>query len=138
MEENLTLEKRQLLRNNEYYAIQNTFNEIYFEARKNFKFNNIMDYITSDNNILLAYRNIKNNRDSKSVETDNKNIEYFKDMSKDEFVKRIQNKFKNYTPKSVKRIEILKPDGKLRSLGIPCIEDRIMQQCIKQVIEPIC
>lgn len=138
MEENLTLEKRQLLRNNEYYAIQNTFDEIYLKARKNFKFNNLMDYITSDNNILLAYRNIKNNRGSKTVGTDNKNIEYFKDMSKDEFVKRIQNKFKNYTPKSVKRVEIPKPDGKLRPLGIPCIEDRIMQQCIKQVIEPIC
>ena len=63
---------------------------------------------------------------------------YFKDMSNDELVKRIQNKFKNYTPKSVKRVEIPKPDGKLRPLGIPCIEDRIMQQCIKQVIEPIC
>lgn len=138
MEENLTLEKRQLLRNNEYYAIQNTFDEIYLKARKNFKFNNLMDYITSDNNILLAYRNIKNNRGSKTVGTDNKNIEYFKDMSKDELVKRIQNKFKNYTPKSVKRVEIPKPDGKLRPLGIPCIEDRIMQQCIKQVIEPIC
>ena len=138
MEENLTLEKRQLLRNNEYYAIQNTFDEIYLKARKNFKFNNLMDYITSDNNILLAYRNIKNNRGSKTVGTDNKNIEYYKEMSKDEFVKRIQNKFKNYTPKSVKRVEIPKPDGKLRPLGIPCIEDRIMQQCIKQVIEPIC
>ena len=89
MEENLTLEKRQLLRNNEYYAIQNTFDEIYLKARKNLKFNNLMDYITSDNNILLAYRNIKNNRGSKTVGTDNKNIEYFKDMSKDELVKRI-------------------------------------------------
>lgn len=34
MEENLTLEKRQLLRNNEYYAIQNTFDEIYLKARE--------------------------------------------------------------------------------------------------------
>lgn len=138
MEESLTLEKRQLLRNNEYYAIQNTFDEIYLKASNNFKFVNLMDYITSENNILLAYRNIKNNKGSKTVGTDNRNIEYFKSMSKDVFVKRIQNKFKNYMPKSVKRVEIPKPDGKLRPLGIPCIEDRIIQQCIKQVIEPIC
>lgn len=138
MEESLTLEKRQLLRNNEYYAIQNTFDEIYLNASNNFKFINLMDYITSENNILLAYRNIKNNKGSKTVGTDNRNIEYFKSMDKDVFVKRIQNKFKNYMPKSVKRVEIPKPDGKLRPLGIPCIEDRIIQQCIKQVIEPIC
>lgn len=138
MEESLTLEKRQLLRNNEYYDIQNTFDEIYLKASNNFKFVNLMDYITSENNILLAYRNIKNNKGSKTVGTDNRNIEYFKGMGKDVFVKRIQNKFKNYMPKSVKRVEIPKPDGKLRPLGIPCIEDRIIQQCIKQVIEPIC
>ena len=138
MEESLTLEKRQLLRNNEYYAIQNTFDEIYLKASNNFKFVNLMDYITSESNILLAYRNIKNNKGSKTVGTDNKSIEYFKNMQKDIFVKRIQNKFKNYTPKSVRRVEIPKPDGNLRPLGIPCIEDRIIQQCIKQVIEPIC
>lgn len=138
MEESLTLEKRQLLRNNEYYAIQNTFDEIYLKASNNFKFVNLMDYITSENNVLLAYRNIKNNKGSKTVGTDNRNIEYFKSMDKDVFVKRIQNKFENYMPKSVKRVEIPKPDGKLRPLGIPCIEDRIIQQCIKQVIEPIC
>jgi len=51
---------------------------------------------------------------------------------------KIQSKFANYTPKSEKRDEIPKSDGRLRPLGIPCIEDRIMQQCIKQVLEPIC
>ena len=51
---------------------------------------------------------------------------------------RSQRKFANYTPKSVLRVEIPKPDGRLRPLGIPCIDDRIIQQCIKQVLEPIC
>lgn len=138
MEESLTLEKRQLLRNNEYYNMQNTFDEIYLKASNNYKFVDLMSYISSEQNILLAYRNIKNNKGSTTVGTDNKNIKYFKDMNKDDFVRRIQNKFLNYSPKSVKRVEIPKPNGKLRPLGIPCIEDRIIQQCIKQVIEPIC
>jgi group II intron reverse transcriptase/maturase len=97
-----------------------------------------MDYITDVRNILLAYRNIKNNKGSKTAGTDNKNIEHLKCLKKDEFIALIQNKFSNYTPKSVRREEIPKPDGSLRPLGIPCIDDRIIQQCIKQVLEPIC
>lgn len=97
-----------------------------------------MEYITNESNILLAYRNIKNNKGSKTPGTDNKNIEHLKNLRKDEFIELIQNKFSNYTPKSVRREEIPKHDGRLRPLGIPCIDDRIIQQCIKQVLEPIC
>ena len=50
----------------------------------------------------------------------------------------VRKRLQNFHPHMVRRVEIPKPDGRLRPLGIPTIEDRIFQQCIKQVLEPIC
>ena len=118
--------------------MQKEFDNLYSESCNNKKFTDLIQFITSKNNILLAYRNIKKNKGSTTVGTDNLDISYFKDMKTEEFIERIQSKFRNYTPKSVRRVEIPKQNGKTRPLGIPCIEDRIIQQCIKQVLEPIC
>ncbi|MCP3952356.1 MAG: group II intron reverse transcriptase/maturase, partial [Desulfobacterales bacterium] len=41
-----------------------------------------------------------------------------------------------YTPKPVLRVEIEKPDGGIRPLGVPSLLDRVIQQAITQVIEP--
>ena len=138
MKESQELKKRQLLRNNEYYDTQDVYDKLYENSRKNYKFTNLMDIISSKENILLAFRNVKNNRGSKTPGTDDIDIQTFKDMDNDKFVKHIQNLLKNYHPKSVRRVEIPKANGKTRPLGIPCMEDRIVQQCIKQVLEPIC
>ncbi|WP_077831231.1 group II intron reverse transcriptase/maturase [Clostridium beijerinckii] len=118
--------------------MQDIFDNLYNKSCNNIKFRNLVQYITSKNNILLAYRNIKKNKGSTTVGTDNIDISYFKDMETNKFVEHIQKKLANYMPKSVRRVEIPKPNGKTRPLGIPCIEDRIIQQCIKQVLEPIC
>ncbi|WP_173709796.1 group II intron reverse transcriptase/maturase [Clostridium beijerinckii] len=118
--------------------MQSAFDELYNQSCSNYEFRNLMQYIISDNNILLAYRNIKKNKGSTTVGTDNRDITYFENMESSKFIYYIQRKFANYTPKSVRRVEIPKQNGKLRPLGIPCIDDRIIQQCIKQVLEPIC
>ena len=41
-----------------------------------------------------------------------------------------------YVPPPVRRVEIPKPDGRLRPLGIPTVADRVVQQAVVQVIEP--
>jgi len=118
--------------------MQDIFDKLYKQSCSNYKFTNLMQYIASKNNILLAYRNIKRNKGSTTVGTDKLDITHFEDMETSEFVEYIQSKFTNYIPKSVRRVEIPKSNGKVRPLGIPCISDRIIQQCIKQILEPIC
>ena len=130
--------KHKKLRHLEYYDLQSTFDNLYERSRNNCTFNNLMDLISSDENIKLAYRNIKRNGGSNTVGTDEQNIADIEIMSSDDYVSLIKNKLAWYKPKPVRRVEIPKPNGKTRPLGIPTIIDRLAQQCILQVLEPIC
>lgn len=114
-----------------------TFTGLYENAGNNNIFNNIYDIITSRKNILLAFRTIKSNKGSKTPGTDGKIIDDIKEFTENELVNVIQTKLENYQPKKVRRKWIEKENGKLRPLGIPCILDRIIQQCFKQILEPI-
>ena len=132
--------KKQKLRNNEYYEMQNVFDELHSKSVEGKNFTDLMKVISCEDNILLAYRNIKSNKGSTTEGTDGRTIEHYKDWSEERFVEYFQGKFRNYQPKSVRRVEIPKEyqPGKTRPLGIPCMDDRIIQQCILQILEPIC
>jgi len=97
-----------------------------------------MDSIQQEENILLAYRNIKSNKGSHTKGTDGRTIKALASMQPKELVDYIRKKLSNYFPKSIRRVEIPKPDGRKRPLGIPTIGDRMVQQCILQILEPIC
>ncbi|MBB6448040.1 group II intron reverse transcriptase/maturase [Bacillus benzoevorans] len=127
----------QALRYWDYYGMTETFTELYDKASKQESFKYLYDIITSRENILLSYRTIKSNKGSKTPGTDGKTINDIEKLTDNELVTEIQNKLKNYRPKKVRRKLIEKDNGKWRPLGIPCILDRIIQQCFKQILEPI-
>ena len=135
---NEALKIKRAVRATEYYGMQAIFDNLYSDSKKGKKFKDLVSLISSRENILLAYRNLKTNTGGKTPGTDGLTIEYLKRLDTEELVIRIQDKLRNYQPKSVRRVYIPKANGKQRPLGIPCIEDRLVQQCIKQVLEPIC
>ena len=132
------VKNRSKLRHLEYYGLQEIFDKLYAESKNGKIFNNLMEIIKSEENIKLAYRNIKKNTSSKTSGTDGLTIKTIEKMSESDYLKTVMNKMSWYKPKTVSRVEIPKPTGKLRPLGIPTIWDRIVQQCILQVLEPIC
>lgn len=130
--------KRQKLRNNEYYDFQKVQDDLYTKSQNGYVFKDLMSKIISEANILLAYRNIKKNTGSNTKGTDGKTIASLAKLESKYLIELVKRKLENYQPQKVKRVEIPKPDGKTRPLGIPTISDRLVQQCILQVMEPIC
>jgi len=126
------------LRHNEYYGQQSILDELYEQSLKEVKFEKLYEKIIDENNILLAYRNIKANTGSTTKGTDGKTIKDIGSMTNDQVVVMVRGRLRMYKAQSVRRVEIPKPNGKLRPLGIPTISDRLIQQCILQILEPIC
>lgn len=145
----MTEEKKKLLcennlRHSEYYGLQNVFDGLYAKSKNGHEFTDLMPLILSRENILLAYRNIKTNKGSKTPGTDKLTIGDIGKLAPDEVVEKVRfivtGSQHGYRPKPVRRKEIPKPydPTKTRPLGIPCIWDRLIQQCVKQSVEPIC
>jgi retron-type reverse transcriptase len=87
-------------RHAEYYGMQAVFDELYKKSNEGKKFKHLMRIITSKDNILLAYRNIKRNKGSYTPSVDRITIETIERMSQDQLLKKIENRFNNYHKQS--------------------------------------
>lgn len=132
--------KKRKLRNAEYYDFQNIQDMLYAKSKKNTVFKDLMQFVLSEENIMLAYRNIKKNNGSRTAGVDKKTIQNLSNLSAEKLITSVRNKLRHYQPQAVRRVEIPKPNdpSKKRPLGIPTIMDRLIQQCFLQVLEPIC
>ena len=120
--------KKQTLRNNEYYSTQEQFDTLYEKSRQGENFTHLMEQITSEQNILLAYRAIKKNKGSKTKGVNAATIVEMGEKRPEELVDYVRERLQNFHPHAVRRVEIPKPDGRMRPLGIPTMEDRLIQQ----------
>lgn len=86
--------------------------------------------------MVMAWKRVKANRGSAGV--DGKSIAETVDYLKTHWP-RIREALLNgsYRPEPVRRVQIPKPGGGMRELGIPTVTDRLIQQALLQVLQPI-
>ena len=96
----------------------------------------ILGKILNKDNLNRAYKRVKANKGAPGVDgmTVEEAFEWLKEYNH-ELTERIRKG--HYTPSPVRRVEIPKPDGGIRKLGIPTVIDRIIQQAMTQQLIPI-
>lgn len=97
----------------------------------------LLEKILDDDNVKIAMQRVKSNGGTFGVDK----MELSKlDDYMEEHLEEIKHEIRTRTfvPNPVKRVEIPKPNGGVRKLGIPTVVDRTIQQAIVQVLSPIC
>src|SRR5882762_9385209 len=85
-------------------------------------------------NLGRAWKRVRRNKGSPGV--DGMTIDDAKDYLREHWPGiRSQLLAGTYQPQPVKRVEIPKPDGGFRKLGVPCVVDRLIQQALLQVLQ---
>ena len=96
----------------------------------------LLTHILSPNNMNLAYKRVVRNAGSGGVDgMEAKELLPYLRSHKEELVKSLKDG--KYRPNPVRRVEIPKDNGKKRPLGIPTVVDRLVQQSIAQILQPL-
>ena len=96
----------------------------------------LMEAVVERGNLKLAYQRVVQNKGAAGV--DDITVSELKDHLK-QYWPQIRAKLLAgaYVPSAVRRVDIPKPDGGVRTLGIPTVVDRLIQQALHQVLSPI-
>jgi RNA-directed DNA polymerase len=96
----------------------------------------LMEAVVERSNMILALRRVEQNRGSAGI--DRVTVKELRGYLKEHWPK-IKEKLLegSYQPVAVRRVEIAKPSGGVRQLGISTVVDRLIQQALNQVLSPI-
>ena len=96
----------------------------------------LMEAICERENLKRALRRVKANKGSPGV--DGMTVDQLPDYLRTHWPRhRAELTSGTYVPSPVKRVEIPKPDGGVRKLGVPTVLDRFIQQAVLQVLQPM-
>ena len=94
----------------------------------------LMEEVCNRENLVRAWKRVRRNKGSPGV--DGMTIDDARDYLREHWPSiRSQLLAGTYQPQPVKRVEIPKPDGGVRKLGVPCVVDRLIQQALLQVLQ---
>lgn len=100
------------------------------------KFHSLMGQVLELRRLRAAYEEVRANHGAPGV--DEVSVEEFGESLEENLLKLITElRRRTYRPLPVKRVLIPKPDGGQRPLGIPAVRDRVVQQAVLRVLEPI-
>ena len=117
-----------------YAKVRRSFNSIWKE--RNSAQPELLEKILHKDNLNRAFKRVKANKGAPGV--DGITVDEIGAYLKENQQSIIETVYKGkYTPDAVRRVEIRKPDGGVRKLGIPTVKDRIFQQAITQQLIPI-
>ena len=96
----------------------------------------LLEEILSRDNMMLAYKKVKANKGASGI--DGIGMDEMDEYLRENWAT-IKDKIRRrkYKPQPVRRVEIPKPNGGIRNLGIPTVVDRIIEQAIVQKLTPI-
>ncbi len=98
----------------------------------------LLEIMSAEATIITAIHNIKSNHGSETPGVDSKTMRDYLQHSHSWVIRDIQSAFKHFEPQKIRRVYIGKPGkAEKRPLGIPTIRDRIVQECMRIVLEPI-
>ena len=103
--------KRSSIRYAEYYGMVEVQDALYKDSADGKIFTKLIEVISSDANIKMAYRNLKTNDGSGTPGVDGRTFDDLAVMSEESLVRCVQDKIQNYQPKAVRRVYIPKPNG---------------------------
>ena len=96
----------------------------------------MLERILSNENIKTAYKKVYANKGAGGV--DGVTVQELKEYMRENWNSiKEQIRARTYKPQPVKRVEIPKPNGGVRKLGIPTVIDRVIEQAITQILIPI-
>ena len=97
---------------------------------------NLMEKLLHRDNLNAAYKRVKQNKGAAGVDgmTVEELMPYLEE-NKEELLEELRSG--KYEPQPVRRVEIPKPDGGVRLLGVPTVIDRMIQQALVQILQPI-
>jgi len=109
------------------------WNQQYHEKLKK---HSLINQVCDEKNLEKAWSHVKANKGSAGI--DRVSIDEF-ERNRSQNLAEIQRLLRQnrYVPSPVKRVLIPKDNGKTRPLGIPTVRDRVVQQALKNILEPI-